>query len=153
MYFGVMTTKKIPDNPDMAQLPCFNLTLRKATRVMNRVYDQYLSPLELKVGQFSILRAAYILGETSNKQLQSILVLDQTTLTRNLKPLIRDGYLLTQPGADRRQKVLCLSGAGREKYRQAELVWVEAQQEIYQKLGHELSQQLLDLSDTIVQLD
>ncbi len=148
-----MSKNTIEIASELAQLPCLNLTLRKATRVMNKIYDQHLSACDLKGGQFTILRASYLLGETSNKQLQSVLVLDQTTLTRNLKPLIRDGYLDVQPGQDRRQKVLRLSEAGLEKYKQAEVFWFEAQKEVYQQLGPELSQQLLGLSETIVGLD
>ncbi len=72
---------------------CFNLAMRKSSRLITQFYQERLSKIDLKIGQFSILRAVKFKKETSNKELQSILVLDQTTLTRNLKPLIRDGYL------------------------------------------------------------
>ena len=72
---------------------CFQLAIRKSSRLITQFYQERLSGVGLKVGQFSILRAVNFRKQTSNKELQTILELDQTTLTRNLKPLIRDGYL------------------------------------------------------------
>ncbi len=132
---------------------CLNFSLRKATRVINRIYDQHLAACGLKAGQFTLLRAIYQLGETTNKQLQSLLVLDQTTVTRNLKPLIREGYIRVSEGSDRRQRNLQLSDSGRQIYQQAEGFWAEAQSQVYQQLGPDLSKQLLGLSDAIVRLE
>ncbi|MEH6529821.1 MAG: MarR family winged helix-turn-helix transcriptional regulator [Photobacterium frigidiphilum] len=135
------------------QLPCLNLNHRKATRVLNRIYDEHLSRAGVNVGQFSILRAVSTLGETTNKELQSLLAMDQTTLTRNLKPLMRDGLLLATPGEDRRQRILTLSEHGRAVYHDAKVYWYQAQQKIYQHLGPERCQQLLELSQAIVNLN
>lgn len=152
MYIADMTDRNTPIQ-DLSKLPCFNLSLRKATRVMNKIYDGYLASCGLKTGQFSILRVIYVMGESTNKSLQSFLVLDQTTLTRNLKPLLRDGYLNATPGSDRRQKNLTLTEDGRRLYLEAEQLWLQAQGEIYQKLGHEMSYLLMDVSDEVVKLD
>jgi len=123
-------------------------------RVLNRIYDQYLAEADLTGGQFSILFVVNELEVATNKKLQSILVLDQTTLTRNLKPLLREGYLLSTPSvSDRRQKNLSLTPEGTAKYLQAKEQWFKAQQKIYTELGPELSQQLISLSDTVVKLD
>lgn len=143
----------ITDSMAGEQLPCLNLNHRKATRVLNRIYDEHLSRAGVNVGQFSILRAVSTLGETTNKELQSLLAMDQTTLTRNLKPLLRDGLLLATPGEDRRQRILTLSEHGRAVYRDAKVHWQQAQQKIYQHLGPERCQQLLELSQAIVNLN
>lgn len=135
------------------QLPCLNLSLRKATRVLNRIYDEYLSQAGVNVGQFSILRAVSKLGETTNKELQLLLAMDQTTLTRNLKPLIRDGLILATPGEDRRQRLLTLSVHGKAVYQDAKVHWQQAQHEVYQHLEPKRSQQLLELSQAIVNLN
>lgn len=134
------------------QLPCLNFSLRKATRTLNKLYDQSLARCGLKSGQFTILHAMHYLGETTNKTLQSVLVLDQTTLTRNLKPLIRDGYILSTPGVDRRERNLSLSESGRELHAEAKARWLETQEEVFSKLGAESTQHLLALSDSIVKL-
>ncbi|WP_415901620.1 MarR family winged helix-turn-helix transcriptional regulator [Neptuniibacter sp. QD29_5] len=138
----------------LEQLPCINFSLRKAVRVLNRIYDQYLAGAGLTGGQFSILYVVHELDVATNKKLQSILVLDQTTLTRNLKPLIREGYLSSIPSVtDRRQKNLSLTPEGKAKFLEAREQWFKAQQKIYKELGPELSQQLISLSDTVVKLD
>lgn len=138
----------------LEQLPCINFSLRKAVRVLNRIYDQYLAEAGLTGGQFSILYVVHELDVATNKKLQSILVLDQTTLTRNLKPLLREGYLSSVPSVtDRRQKNLSLTQEGRIKFLEAKEQWFKAQQKIYKELGSELSEQLISLSDTVVKLD
>ncbi|WP_415890701.1 MarR family winged helix-turn-helix transcriptional regulator [Neptuniibacter sp. SY11_33] len=138
----------------LEQLPCINFSLRKAVRVLNRIYDQYLAEAGLTGGQFSILFVVHELDVATNKKLQSILVLDQTTLTRNLKPLLREGYLSSVPSVtDRRQKNLSLTPEGKAKFLEAREQWFKAQQKIYKELGPELSEQLISLSDTVVKLD
>ncbi|WP_415894851.1 MarR family winged helix-turn-helix transcriptional regulator [Neptuniibacter sp. PT34_22] len=138
----------------LEKLPCLNFSLRKAVRVLNRIYDQYLAEAGLTGGQFSILYVVNELDVATNKKLQSILVLDQTTLTRNLKPLLREGYLSSIPSVtDRRQKNLSLTPEGKAKFLEAREQWFKAQQKIFKELGPELSEQLISLSDTVVKLD
>lgn len=135
-----------------AFVPCLNLELRKANRVMSQIYDGYLTQCGLKTSQYSILRSIYLLRQTTNKELQDILVLDQTTLTRGLTPLIRDGYITVQPGVDRRQKNLSLSVEGKTLFKRAEALWQEAQQYASLRLGEQVKEQLLALSKAVVDL-
>lgn len=130
---------------------CFNLAMRKSSRLITQFYQERLSKTGLKVGQFSILRAVKFRKETSNKELQSILVLDQTTLTRNLKPLIRDGYLmLSAHSEDGRQKVIALSPAGLALYEEALPIWIAAQDELQQKIGLKETDNILALANIFV---
>jgi DNA-binding MarR family transcriptional regulator len=141
------------DSPSNYNLmPCLNLELRKANRVMSQIYDGYLAQCGLKTSQYSILRAVYMLRATTNRELQDVLVLDQTTLSRGLKPLIRDGFICTECGIDRRQKQLKLTSEGRALYKKAEALWQEAQQFVSNKLGDNLKSQLLALSSAVVEL-
>ena len=131
---------------------CISLNLRKANRVMSQIYDHYLSKCHLKGTQFSILRATYLLKKTTNKELQDILVLDQTTLSRNLKPLVRDGFIITQEGEDRRIKELALTKQGHKLFNIAEQQWALAQAEVKNKLGTKNTDLLHSLSEVIVNL-
>jgi MarR family transcriptional regulator for hemolysin len=131
---------------------CLNLELRKANRVISQIYDGFLSQCGLKTSQFSILRAIKYLQNTTNSELQDTLVLDQTSLSRALKPLIRDGYIEVRPGADRRQKQLVLSSQGKVLYKEAEGLWQQAQSHVAGKLGAEAKQSLLEMSDAVVAL-
>jgi DNA-binding MarR family transcriptional regulator len=130
---------------------CFNLAMRKSSRLITQFYQERLSKTGLKVGQFSILRAVKICKETSNKELQSILVLDQTTLSRNLKPLIRDGYLkLSAHSEDGRQKIISLSPAGLALYEETLPIWKAAQDELQQKIGKTETDNILALTNIFV---
>jgi len=131
---------------------CLNLELRKANRVLSQIYDSFLAPCGLKTSQFSILRAIKFLKNTTNRELQDTLVLDQTSLSRALKPLIRDGYIDVRIGVDRRQKQLLLTPQGRTLYADAEKLWHEAQVYVSDKLGPEMKQSLLNMSDIVVEL-
>jgi len=130
---------------------CFNLAMRKSSRLITQFYEERLKLVGLKVGQFSILRAVSFAKETTNKELQNILVLDQTTLTRNLKPLFRDGYLQTTSDPnDGRLKTIRLTQSGRGLYEQALPIWQQAQQDILNKLGEDKAKQIHELANTFI---
>lgn len=130
---------------------CFQLAIRKSSRLITQFYQERLSRVGLKVGQFSILRAVNFRKQTSNKELQTILELDQTTLTRNLKPLIRDGYLtLSTNFEDGRQKIISLSPDGLTLYEEAIPIWKAAQDELQQKIGTTETDNILALTNVFV---
>lgn len=131
---------------------CLNLELRKANRVLSQIYDSYLSPIGLKTSQYSILRAIRYLKQTTNRELQDVLVLDQTSLSRALKPLVRDGYVAVSAGTDRRQKQLQLSDSGRQLFSEAESLWEQAQAYVSARLGQDGKAALLEVSDAVVGL-
>ncbi len=132
---------------------CFNLAMRKSSRLITQFYEERLKRVGLKVGQFSILRAVSFEKETTNKELQNILVLDQTTLTRNLKPLFRDEYLQTASDPnDGRIKTICLTQSGRDLYEQALPIWQQAQKDILKKLGEDKTKQIHELADQFVKV-
>lgn len=132
--------------------PCLALRWRQANRVLTQIYDQNMSGQGIKITQFAILRTVYYMGEATNSSLQNVLVLDQTTLSRNLKPLIRDGYLETRPGRDKREKILQLTESGKELFLNASQDWHETQQQLKASLGTELVEQLLSVGSAIVDL-
>ena len=130
---------------------CFNLAMRKSSRLITHFYEERLSAVGLKSGQFSILRAVHLLKETSNKQLQSVLVLDQTTLSRNLKPLIRDGYLkLCEDDEDRRIKNISLTPSGQTLYKKTLPIWQKAQKDLLEKIGNSEAEKILSLSNSFI---
>ena len=126
---------------------CLNLELRKSARIVTHFYESRLTEVHLKSGQFSILRAVSFLKQTTNKELQCILVLDQTTLSRSLKPLIRDGLLtIKAKPEDQRVKLISLSNEGRKTYDKALPLWLKAQSEIKATIGQEEAEKIQSLS-------
>ena len=67
------------------------------TRAVTQLYDDVLRPSGLRVTQFSILETLARLGGANLKQLEDRLAIDQTTLTRILNRLERDGVIERVP--------------------------------------------------------
>jgi MarR family transcriptional regulator for hemolysin len=129
---------------------CLAHALRRADRVVSQLYNEHLAPLGLRVTQFSILRALDIMGNTTASQVQEMLVMDQTTVSRALKPLIRDGYISVAEGATKREKSLSLSTEGKKLYQRALVPWNEAQKSFRKKLGKGQDDHLIALSNQVV---
>tara|TARA_R110000868_G_scaffold40767_1_gene140337 strand:+ start:111 stop:551 length:441 start_codon:yes stop_codon:yes gene_type:complete len=129
---------------------CLAHSLRRADRVVSQLYNEYFSPLGIRVTQFSVLRALHLMGSTTAAQIREALVMDQTTVSRALKPLIRDGYIAVAEGATKREKALSLTPEGKSLYKQALGPWGEAQKMLRKKLGKGKDDVLMDLSRQIV---
>ncbi len=103
---------EIPPLPELAGCVCFNM--RKATRAITQLFDTALAGHELRITQFSILAVLISYGVPRRmSDLARDLVMDRTTLTRNLRPLERAGYLKLMAGADRRERFAAITAEGR----------------------------------------
>jgi len=107
---------------------CNCLALRQAARHVSQFYDQFLSASGLRATQYSILARLQRKGPMSINALAADLVMDRTTLGRNILPLQRDGLISVRPGRiDRRSKDLQLTKAGAARFRVAREAWRQAQ--------------------------
>jgi DNA-binding MarR family transcriptional regulator len=106
---------------------CNCLAARQASRYLTAVYDQALSPVELRITQFSILYKLVKNGPLVIGELASKMAMDRTTLSSNLKPLERDGLVDVVPGEDRRAKQAVITKAGLARYRKALPLWSDVQ--------------------------
>jgi DNA-binding MarR family transcriptional regulator len=61
--------------------------------------------------------------------------MDRTTLTRNLRPLERDGLLMIEAGADRRVRLVKLTRLGERKQADAQPLWAKAHRRITNGIG------------------
>src|ERR1700677_2294055 len=92
---------------------CNCLALRQAARHVTQFYDQFLVPSGLRSTQYSILARLQRKGPMRISALPPELVMDRTTLGRNILPLERDGLIAIGRGkADRRSKDVRLTAAG-----------------------------------------
>jgi DNA-binding MarR family transcriptional regulator len=107
---------------------CNCLAVRQAARHVSQFYDRFLAAAGLRTTQFSILVKLKRLGPMTINALASDLVVDRTTLGRNILPLEREGLIAVEPGrSDRRSKELRLTDAGAARLRIAVKDWAEAQ--------------------------
>jgi DNA-binding MarR family transcriptional regulator len=107
---------------------CNCLALRQAARHVTQFYDQFLVPSGLRSTQYSILARLQRKGPMTISALAAELVMDRTTLGRNILPLERDGLIAIGRGkADRRSKDVRLTAAGIARWRSALKGWQKAQ--------------------------
>ena len=129
------------------QCMCFNL--RNTARWVTHLYDEALRPTGLRATQFSLLSATNHLGTATINQLADVMVMDRTTLTRNLRPLESQGYIRIHPGQDRRQREVMLKPAGNKILKQAMPLWEGIQTQVVEGLGKDRTARLLkDLRHT-----
>jgi DNA-binding MarR family transcriptional regulator len=112
---------------------CFNL--RRAARAVTQHYDEVLRPSGLRATQFTLLTVIRGRGPIAIQQLARVLVMDRTTLTRNLKPLREAGLVEIEPGSDRRVREVSLTEKGHETLLQAFPLWQQAQGDFETRLG------------------
>jgi DNA-binding MarR family transcriptional regulator len=147
------TTGKSSKRSEIVQnCTCFNL--RKATRAVTQLFDEALKPCGLYATQFTLLAAISSNENVAITELSKALVMDRTTLTRNLKPLQKLGWVEVLPGEDRRTKTLSLTRSGKKVLKQAMIRWKEVQSQVVKTLGKGNWQVLLDnLSSTVKKLN
>ena len=122
---------------------CNCLALRQAARHVSQFYDQFLAPSGLRTTQYSILARLQRRGAMSIKTLAAELVMDRTTLGRNLLPLQRDELVAIGPGrSDRRSKEVRLTGEGAARFRSALKSWQEAQAQFEAAFGVKRAKEL-----------
>jgi DNA-binding MarR family transcriptional regulator len=103
---------------------CLCLHLQRAARVVARRFDEAFRPLALTNGQFSLLMALSQMGAPSIGDVASLLAMDRTTLTANVKPLERRGLVkVTINRADKRSRHLTLTSSGHALLATAIPVW------------------------------
>ncbi|MCA9922583.1 MAG: winged helix-turn-helix transcriptional regulator [Anaerolineales bacterium] len=116
---------------------CAAGNLRRTTRLVSQMYDEALRPVGLRGTQFMLLIALTQTGPVPISQLAEALAMDRTTLSRNLKPLEREGWVQTESGDDRRRRLVMLTGEGEDVLVQALPLWEGVQAQIVAGFGPE----------------
>jgi DNA-binding MarR family transcriptional regulator len=150
----------INETNQLAEIPvnfaklCACLNIRKAARAITNFYDSMLfEPTGLWSTQAILLMALATAGTPTISRLADYLVMDRTTLARDLKPLADKGLVQITPGSDRRTRQIQLTDAGREKLREIIPLWEQAQTKIIAAgLGYERWSKLYDELQEVVRL-
>lgn len=144
-------------NPPAAPAPaeprgCTNLKLRQLSRRVTRHYDQFVGLTGLKNTQYSLLSHVLALGPIRPSDLAARMQLDASTLTRNLHPLVVQGWVALGPGEDGRSRWVSITDAGRAKRAEAQQAWKRAQLALNQALGPDRVVQLHAMLDECLAL-
>jgi len=143
-------TREIPPT----QQGCLCLAVRQAARHVTQFYDRLLAPTGLRTTQFSLLAKLRRRGPMSINALAADMVLDRTTLGRNILPLERDRLIRIEPAAsDRRRKEVHLTRRGEKRVEAALEGWTQAQARFEAAFGSARTSELRGLLRELARID
>ena len=125
----------LKDLAECGQCTCFNL--RKASRIVTQYFDDSMRSIGLRGTQFTLLANAFAYSPITVTRMSEIMVIDRTTLGRNLLPMEKRGLIKVESGDDRRTRIVKITDAGKRKLTEAYPLWKETQENIKQKMGLE----------------
>jgi DNA-binding MarR family transcriptional regulator len=139
-----------PTSLSDASAGCVCFHLRRSARTVTQLYDRMLTPSGLRATQFTLMTVVRRTGGLSFSSLADVLGMDRTTLTRNLRPLQREGLVKIEPGSDRRVRLVRLTRLGERKQSEAQPLWAKAHARVTEGIGEKTWRALQkDLSRTI----
>src|SRR5688572_30191090 len=110
------------------RISCMCLHVQRAARAVARRYDEALRPAGITNGQYSLMMVLNAEEAPSMQVISSVLDMDRTTVTANLKPLERRGLVKVMVDAeDRRSRRIALTPAGRKVLAKAVPLWRRCQ--------------------------
>ncbi|WP_140634568.1 MarR family winged helix-turn-helix transcriptional regulator [Methylibium rhizosphaerae] len=113
---------------------CTNLKLRQLSRRVTRLYDREVGVTGLKNTQYSLLSHVVLLGPIQPSALAARMKLNASTLTRNMQPLIAQGWIRLEPGVDARSRLLVATDEGKALRAEAQRAWKRAQLSLNERL-------------------
>jgi len=136
---------------------CAALNFRRAARAVTRLYDLALAPSGIRATQMAILTAIAKFQPVSMSGIGEILVLDQTTLTRSLRLLQKQGLLEVSRRSARRQRFVVLTDSGVKALALAVPLWRAVQAKFLSAMGKDnwsvLRNELERLARAAVQME
>jgi DNA-binding MarR family transcriptional regulator len=114
---------------------CTHFRLRRLLRSVSRHYDAHFTRAGIKGTQFSLLSTILASEPVRPAALARAMGLDASTLSRNLRVLVEQGWVVQRPGEDARSLRIEVTAAGRAKHAEARRHWRKAQQSLQATLG------------------
>jgi DNA-binding MarR family transcriptional regulator len=132
---------------------CTCMSVRQAARQVSRLYDEALRPVGLQSSQLTVLVATAMFGDEGARigPMADALGMERTTLTRNLRPLEKAGWVrVARDPVDARARIVLLTRAGERAIEKALPLWEQSQKQLRALLGRgqadELRKNLVNVS-------
>jgi len=131
------------------QCACFRF--RKASRAITQLFDEALQPTGLRSTQLAILLSIGAAEEPPTiAQLAREMVMDPSTLNRNLQPLSRRRLISRTTSRDGRRKLLSLTDKGMAAIEEAAPLWQKAQTQFVEHIGGDRWDELRQRMDAVI---
>lgn len=128
---------KMPDDDAELMEQCALFDVHRVSRVLTVLYNTHLRDTGLTMAQFTLLRNIAALAPVGMTKIAEAMLMDRTSVTRLIDPLIRGNLLATQTGEDRRFRHIVVTPEGLAAVARSEAAWRQAQLDLYQRIGSE----------------
>ena len=114
---------------------CLAGRVRQLSRVVTARYDEELRPLGITTNQVTILAAVAVLEKVTQTDLQPYLLMEVSTLSRNVGRMVDRHWLATLPGQDKRSHYLVVTQEGMRLLAELRPAWERAHAWAVETLG------------------
>lgn len=140
----IMAKQNTKDCVEFGQT-CVVYNMRRTSRAITQLYEEFLKPSGLLPTQFTLLAAIKVMGPVQMSKIADELILDRSTLTRNIRLLEKEGYLsIISIKEDQRIREINITSVGLKKLKQATPYWQKAQDLIKDMLSNSRVDRMLD---------
>jgi DNA-binding MarR family transcriptional regulator len=123
---------------------CACRNLRMTSRVITQYFDKALQPVGLRATQFALLADISSRESSTVGELADALLMDQTTVTRNIEILRKSGLIDVRLGEDdSRKRCIKITELGTTILKDSIPSWEKTQQHIEEKIGSERYEEFL----------
>lgn len=133
---GVTAPPSIAEIAENTSATCLSTRIRQLNRIITRVYDDAMRPLGITASQFTLLTQLAQQDGITAVEIGHTLDIEKSTLSRNLKRLLKDGLITMDPPAGRRGRGLHLTPKGQAVIKEAYPVWQSAQHRATEVMGN-----------------
>ena len=119
----------------LQSLPCYCATLRQAARAVTVLYEEMLADSGLHAAQFTTLQVLETAPGLTTTEVAGVIGIDQTTATRTLALVKKNGLAKDMIGDDRRQRRWFLTPHGLAQMKKLRPRWEAAQRAFELRLG------------------
>lgn len=139
----------LTDAADATSL-CAGWNVRLAARRITRFLDERMQAAGLSVAQFGLMAQIAAASDDSLGALADRSGLDQSTLTRNLQALAREGFVeIAVVEGNQRRRMVWLTETGLFRLQDALPVWRKAHEELSQLIDPDLARRLALTSESL----
>ncbi|MBV7329026.1 MarR family transcriptional regulator [Chloroflexi bacterium TSY] len=127
------------EKPDLFDLSyCAFSNLRATTRAVSQLYDEYMKPTGLRTTQCMVLANIGVRGKSTVTELAEAMMMDQTSMTRALNILKKEGMIKSVADEeDQRRRLITLTAEGERTLAMALDLRAQAQAKMIDGLGPE----------------
>jgi DNA-binding MarR family transcriptional regulator len=119
----------------LQSLPCYCATLRQVARAVTVLYEEVIGDTDLHATQYTALQVLEQAPNLTTTELAQGIGIDQTTATRTLALIRKNGLAIDSVGSDRRQRRWALTPKGQALLRKLRSRWEAAQAAFEKRLG------------------